>query len=223
MTEQVNQMGNDLTIKVSNEQRVRVWESKTFEELKAKDQEMKTLCEERRKEPKRIYPLTEDERNTWDKIRFFIEKKEHENDKISIGDCFYSSWGYDQTNVEMYKVVGFTKSGKSAIIRQIGMKTKPTSGLSPMADHVMPDPSCELKRKLFDEKTQRYIGESKENKPDLKVRIERSTSFNPITKQHEPHGEFRLRGSVYYAGESKHLETLSQIKTDESTYRSWYA
>ena len=211
MTEQESIMGNDLPLM-------------SLEELKRKDQFLKVLCEERRKDETRTYPLTDDERKAWDIIRFLIVKKEHENDKVSIGDCFSTSWGYDQTNVEMFKVVGFTKSGKSAIIRQIGMKTEPKSEISHgMADRVMPDPNCELKKRLFDEKTQRYIGESKENKPDLKVRIERSTSFNPITKQHEPHGEFRLRGSVYYTGESKHLQTLSQIKTDESTYRSWYA
>jgi len=211
MSKQESVMGNDLPLK-------------SLEELKAKDQEMKTLCEERRKEPKRMYPLTEDERKTWNVIRFFIEKKEHENDKISLGDCFHTSWGYEQTNVEMYKVVDFTKSGKSAIIREIGMKTEPKSEISHgMADSVMPDPNYEIKRKIFDEKTERYIEESSEHKPDLKVRITRSHSFNPITKQHEEIGEPYLRGSVYYAGESKHLENLYPIKKDQGTYRSWYA
>ncbi len=175
-----------LQSEVATEQILKFWESIPLEELNRKDRLMKILCEERRKDKSRDYPLTETERNTWDKIRFFTTKREHENDKVNLGDCFNTSWGYDQTNVEMFKVVGFTKSGKSAIVRQIGIKTKEGSGYDHgMADNVMPDPDCELKRKLFDEKTQRYIGESNENKPDLKVRIDRSHTFNPISREHE--------------------------------------
>ena len=28
----------------------------------------------------------------------------YDNSKINIGDIFYSSWGYDQTNIDYYKV-----------------------------------------------------------------------------------------------------------------------
>lgn len=34
-----------------------------------------------------------------------VEKRE-----VKVGDIFYTSWGYDQTNVEFYKVVRATKS-----------------------------------------------------------------------------------------------------------------
>lgn len=30
---------------------------------------------------------------------------------IAIGDFFYASWGYDQTNVDFFKVVGLTPKG----------------------------------------------------------------------------------------------------------------
>lgn len=30
---------------------------------------------------------------------------------VAVGDFFYSSWGYDQTNVDFYKVVGLTPKG----------------------------------------------------------------------------------------------------------------
>lgn len=30
---------------------------------------------------------------------------------VEVGDFFYSSWGYDQTNVDFYKVVGLTPKG----------------------------------------------------------------------------------------------------------------
>jgi len=35
-------------------------------------------------------------------------------DKIKIGDVFYTSWGYDQTNVEMYQVI--EKKGTSKLL-----------------------------------------------------------------------------------------------------------
>ena len=42
---------------------------------------------------------------------------------LKVGDIFYSSWGYDQTNIDFYEVVGVTKSGKSVKIREIAKKT----------------------------------------------------------------------------------------------------
>jgi hypothetical protein len=165
--------------------------------------------------------LTDDQVKSREFLSFRITQEEHKKDSISIGDCFHTHWGYDQTNVEMYKVVGFTKSGKSAIIREIGMNTvKESEGY--MSDSVQPDPSCELKKKEYD-KDGKYLRMSKENKPDLRVKIERSTEWNPRTNQREAIGEFHLRGSVYYAGEHKHLQTLYRIKPTEKTYRSWYA
>lgn len=37
---------------------------------------------------------------------------------VKVGDFFYSSWGYDQTNVDFYKVVGMTPSGKSVRVQK---------------------------------------------------------------------------------------------------------
>jgi hypothetical protein len=39
---------------------------------------------------------------------------------VEVGDIFASSWGYDQTNVDFYEVVGVTPSGKSVRIVPIG-------------------------------------------------------------------------------------------------------
>ena len=41
-----------------------------------------------------------------------------EKQEVKVGDIFYTSWGYDQTNVEFYKVVRATKS--SVWIQQTG-------------------------------------------------------------------------------------------------------
>jgi hypothetical protein len=38
--------------------------------------------------------------------------------EVKVGDFFVSSWGYDQTNVDFYRVVGITPSGKSVKVQQ---------------------------------------------------------------------------------------------------------
>jgi hypothetical protein len=39
-----------------------------------------------------------------------------------VGDIFYDSWGYDQTNIDYIMVVGVSPSGKTAITKQLGEK-----------------------------------------------------------------------------------------------------
>jgi hypothetical protein len=50
-----------------------------------------------------------------EKIATVVEPKKRE---VYVGDIFYTSWGYDQTNVEFYKVVRATKS--SVWVQQTG-------------------------------------------------------------------------------------------------------
>lgn len=40
-----------------------------------------------------------------------------ERTEIKVGDFFVRSYGYDQTNVDFFKVVGFTASGKSVRVQ----------------------------------------------------------------------------------------------------------
>ena len=39
---------------------------------------------------------------------------------LAVGDHVYTSWGYDQTQVEFYRVVGLTPSGKSVRVQRVG-------------------------------------------------------------------------------------------------------
>jgi hypothetical protein len=167
--------------------------------------------------------LSESQRKARDFLWYRIRQEENKDDFIKIGDLFVSSWGYEQTNVDLFKVVGFTKSKKSAIIRQIGFDTKKGSeGF--MSDSVIPDPDFEIKAQEWSDKEQRWI-DTKEHKPDLRVKIEREHERNPYTGKADQIGAKQLRGSVYYGthGDGKHLETLRRIKKGASTYRSWYA
>ena len=139
-----------------------------------------------------------------DLLWFRIKQEENKNDIVKVGDFFHTSWGYDQTNVEMYQVVAISKTGKTCTIKQIGMKTEKDSE-SYMSDSVQPDP------------------EFVHDKPTLKVKVSRSSEFHPYRRKHEEIGSIHLRGSVYYAGEYKHLENLYRLKAEDSTMRSWYA
>lgn len=38
---------------------------------------------------------------------------------VKIGNIFVYSWGYGQTNIEWFKVVGLTKTGKSAKFQKV--------------------------------------------------------------------------------------------------------
>ena len=49
---------------------------------------------------------------------------------VKVGDIFYNSWGYDQTNIDWYQVVSLTKSGKSVKIRPIAGKIKESGFMS---------------------------------------------------------------------------------------------
>lgn len=58
---------------------------------------------------------------------------------FKVGQIYYTSWGYDQTNVDFYEVIKTTE--KSVLIQEIGAKMLNTEGYSAMAAMVVPDPS----------------------------------------------------------------------------------
>ena len=58
--------------------------------------------------------------------------------EVKVGDFFYSSWGYDQTNVDFYKVVGFTASGKSVRVQKWSQASDTAKDGGPSCDYVVP-------------------------------------------------------------------------------------
>ena len=180
------------------------WEASTIEDLQNLDNKILQTRQDRMAiDPEDRY-LSDQERDTRDMISFFITKKTYQNDKVSIGDVFNTSWGYEQTNIEFFQVVKISPTGKTCQVIQIGAKTVPGSEVPHgMADSVIPDPTNII------------------NAKPCQVRIERHNSWNPISKKHEPVDKIGLRGSVYFAGDSKHLESL--YRSEGSHYRSWYA
>lgn len=71
-----------------------------------------------------------------------------QNNTINPGDVFYSSWGYDQTNIDYYKVTSISKTGKTCNIVRIGAKTVKHTGY--MSEIVAPDPEKILKEKFWE-------------------------------------------------------------------------
>jgi hypothetical protein len=55
---------------------------------------------------------------------------------VKVGDIFYSSWGYDQTNVDFYEVVGLT--GASVKVREVAQERLSSDGYG--SDQVVPVP-----------------------------------------------------------------------------------
>lgn len=55
---------------------------------------------------------------------------------VSVGSIFYSSWGYDQTNVSFYEVVGLTPA--SVKIREVAKSYVEQNG--PAGNKVIPQP-----------------------------------------------------------------------------------
>ena len=54
----------------------------------------------------------------------------------AIGSYLVASWGYDQTNIDFYKIVGYTPSKKSVKLQHV--QNKITNFTGPMSEKVVP-------------------------------------------------------------------------------------
>jgi hypothetical protein len=55
---------------------------------------------------------------------------------IKVGEVYYDSWGYDQTNIDFVKVVEVSPSGKTVKVRKMGERITQTTGF--MSEFVVP-------------------------------------------------------------------------------------
>ena len=65
--------------------------------------------------------------------------KERRKRKMTVGKIFYSSWGYEQTNIDFYKVVEVSKSGKTITLQKIGSQVVEVNGYC--SERVIPNES----------------------------------------------------------------------------------
>jgi len=66
-------------------------------------------------------------------------RKQEAKEKVKVGDIFYGSWGYDQTNVEFYQVV--EKKGVTCKIQEIGKTIVETQQT---CEYVRPNPELPI-------------------------------------------------------------------------------
>lgn len=63
-----------------------------------------------------------------------------------VGDIFYRSWGYDQTNVDFYQIVSMSKTGKTGKAVQINSTADTADGYServrPVPGTPVDNPRC---------------------------------------------------------------------------------
>lgn len=144
----------------------------------------------------------------WQFMHFCIMKHEHKSDSAKVGDVFHSSWGYDQTNTEYYKIVSISKTGKTAKVVQVGAIEigDAKKNARDMCESIVADPN-----NVIDTRKQL-------------VKIERRHTANPYSTKAVGIGEIQLRGSVFIGTDensSKHLTTLFRVTGQN--YRSHYA
>jgi len=151
--------------------------------------------------------LSDSQRDSRDYLWFRITQEENKHDYVKIGDVFHSSWGYDQTNTEFFKVVEISKTRKTCKVVQVASEEigDKKENNRQMACSIIPDPNT-----VIDPRKQQ-------------VKIERQRKYNPRTHKHEEIGPINLRGSVFYSAsaKTKDLETLFRVTGE--CYRSWYA
>ncbi len=121
---------------------------------------------------------------------------------IKIGDVFVQSWGYDQTNIDYIKVVGFTPSKKSARVVTIGAQVVKTTGS--MSDNIKPDPESVVKNSK------------------TVLLIDRSRVWNEEAHEHQKTGEILLKGA-FYPSEGYKRSGGYFHKQEGIDYRSSYA
>lgn len=62
--------------------------------------------------------------------------REERRSSVNVGDIFYTTWGYDQTNVDIVQIVSVSPTGKTVMAK---MMSKKTARSEMGADYVVPD------------------------------------------------------------------------------------
>lgn len=71
-----------------------------------------------------------------DKKKERKEERKNELTKVQVGDLYYDSWGYEQTNIDFYQITGI--KGKTFEITPIAKKYCNEAPSGGMSDNVLP-------------------------------------------------------------------------------------
>ncbi|MDE1767659.1 MAG: hypothetical protein KGI27_15505, partial [Thaumarchaeota archaeon] len=86
--------------------------------------------------------------------RKYEEREKLKAQPVKVGDIFERSWGYEQTNVDFYKVLELTPSGKSAKVIKIGQKIERATGF--MSETVVADPDNVVGKEIHTWRIKQY-------------------------------------------------------------------
>lgn len=95
-------------------------------------------------------------------------ERPREAEGVEIGQIYYASWGYEQTNNDFVKVVGLSPSGKTAIVKR--MKTVQTETSSMVGTEIPTEvfgESFRLKVDMRDRNAEKSEPELVGTAPDL--------------------------------------------------------
>jgi len=115
--------------------------------------------------------------------------------KVKVGDLFYTSWGYDQTNYDFIVVKELSPSGKTAICQRAKLKDREEVG--------------------FMTEKQEPKAEGYGNSFRLKIEDLRSSEWTSDS--------FHLRGSYPYCDGDVRLGTFYPHKEGKKYYETSYA
>lgn len=80
--------------------------------------------------------------------------KEKASDLVKVGDIFYSSWGYEQTNIDFYQIVDV--NGVYAVLAELCQERETPEGYASDSGTCIPIPGKYLDRKQLRKKIQAY-------------------------------------------------------------------
>ena len=94
-----------------------------------------------------------------------MSRERNVTEEVSVGDIFYNSWGYDQTNVDWYQVT--RKTSKTVFMKRIRKNYKEDGFMSgncvPVKDSFVPD------AQEFGKRPTRYIRQDGTESEDIWV------------------------------------------------------
>ena len=112
---------------------------------------------------------------------------------ISVGDIFVNSWGYDQTNIDFYKVIRLTGAGVEIV--PIGKKFVSQNG--PGGNRVVPDPNTIRDRDVIT-----GIGVAWDDRADKKSKVCKITSSGNLVLKSGEHWASKWDGQPEYETDS---------------------
>lgn len=152
--------------------------------------------EARRQTASSLSRATDDILGTFEKDVDLTSENPLPQDIIPLGTIYVAEWGYEQTNVSFFEVVGFSGS-KTVLLKRLQSKTKPV-GSAEMSGYTKPVKGSYVDDTIYKARVRWESRKNRNELPSLKI------GKNP---------KYRLFVDLY----------LFPTKETETHYTTWYA